>query len=545
MTGLLEILNATLRSDLWSGATVVVQIGFFALILRMLWLLFHPVQPRPSKNKRTGKRRAPAKRKKSNAPPAAFTLFTLGLAACFVLVLTVQARWTFFGGNRTEFVSFMQRHDKRSFNPAHHLRRGRLLDRNGVVLAESVASTKGAKRRYPLAGAACHVVGYADPFFGSVGLEDALNTALHGLAPGKDRWQNFGRDVLGGERAARGSDIATTLDAHLQLLAAQELGDRRGAVVALDPRNGDVLALVSTPVFDPHRLSEDTFRHNRSTSPILNRATQGRYPPGSTFKPLTALAGLRTGNSGSLHCPANGYTPVSSLRPIRDYGYYKAQEEGRSFSGYGTLSMRTALAKSSNTYFAQLGVNVGADEFLATLRQANFGKSLKIAAAPGNAIPLSSVALPALSDRDTYGLAQAGVGQGKVVVSPLHLALVTSAIANGGTLLRPRLTPSSSVKPVGRLCGPEQARQLGAMMRQVVTEGTGRRAASSPHTIAGKTGTAEHLGGKAHAWFIGFAPANDPRIAVCVLVEEGGFGSTVALPIARALIDRALDGGPR
>ena len=539
MQGLLDLLNAMLRSDLWSGASLFLQILFFALIFRMGWTLLRPEKAPKKKGKKKRPARKPARRK---APPAAFTLFTLGLGLCFVGVLLVQARWQFFGGNRTEFVAFMQRHDKRPFNPAHHLHRGRLLDRNGIVLAESTSSPSGAKRHYPLAGAACHIVGYDDPFFGSVGLERSLNTALHGLAPGKDRWQNLSRDVLGGERVARGSDIATTLDAHLQLLAAQRMGDRRGAVVALDPRNGAVLALVSTPVFDPHSLSEETFQRNSSASPILNRAIQGRYPPGSTFKPLTALAGLRTGNSGSLHCPANGYTPVSSLRPIRDYGYYKALKEGKTFRGYGTLSMSTALAKSSNTYFAQLGVNVEADGFRSTLKQAGFGRPFTIASDPGEPIYLAPVALPALSDRDTYGLAQAGVGQGKVVASPMHMAWVTAAIANGGTLWQPRLTPASPQRALGRLCSPQHADQLSRMMREVVTHGTGRRAASSPYPMAGKTGTAEHAGDTAHAWFIGFAPVDRPRIAVCVLVEEGGFGSSVALPIAQAVMEKALGG---
>jgi len=222
-------------------------------------------------------------------PKRSFRLFFIAPIVLFSGVLLYQATWQLTGLFRPQFLAFMQVYDRRQFNPAHRIRRGRILDHRGEVLAFSERQGERILRRYPYGAAFAHVVGYGDPKFGAAGLEAAANAYLNGAtADSLPAWGELGQQLLTRDRNPRGQDLRLTLDTELQRLAVQGLGGRQGAVVVLDPRDGAIRVLFSLPAFDPNRIDAALFRTGQPGTPLLNRATQGLYPPGSTFKILTA-----------------------------------------------------------------------------------------------------------------------------------------------------------------------------------------------------------------------------------------------------------------
>jgi len=466
------------------------------------------------------------------------------IALLFAAVLVYQATWQLTGLFRPQFVSFMQTYDRRQFNPAHLIQRGRILDRRGEVLAYSREYGEQVYRLYPYGPAFVHTVGYTHPKFGATGAEAAANNHLNGATPEKlEAWGELGRQLLTQGKRPRGQDLVLTLDTELQLTAIQGLGSRRGAVVLLRPDDGAVLALASTPSYDPNRLTPALFRNSTAGAPLINRATQGLYPPGSTFKVIVAALAIEAGFSGTLHCPANGYTTSSHYRKIRDHEYYSARRAGQAWKGFGNIRLDTALAKSSNVFFAQLGVQYGHDAFARNAERFLFGRQIRLYPGTDRTGAINTGRIPQIADSDLYGLAQASIGQGRVSVSPAHMATVAAAVANQGVAMQPRLMAANPPVALARYMQEETAQRLASMMRQVVTDGTGQAINIDTLAIAGKTGTAENPHGKAHSWFIGFAPAGHPALAVAVMVEQGGYGSLTAAPIARDLFLRAQDLG--
>lgn len=473
-------------------------------------------------------------------PDRSFRVLFALLTLLFVAVLLYQATWQLTGVLRPEFIAFMQLHDRRQFNPAHLIQRGRILDQRGEVLAYSRERDGRVERSYPFGPAFAHVVGYRDPRFGSAGIEAAANVYLNGGAlEDLAGWGELGRRILTQDKRLRGQDLRLTLDAELQQQAFQLLGDRRGAVVLLRPEDGAVRVLASAPSFEPGRVAPELFQAAGPDSPLLNRATQGLYPPGSTFKVVLAAQALNKGFKGTLHCPAEGFTTSSRYPRIRDHDFYTARDEGRTWKGYGNLDLTTAFTESSNVFFAQLGVLQGHESFLQTARDFYFDQTVPLYESPFGGWILHTGPLPLLKPSDQYGLAQMSIGQGRLVTTPAHLALIVAAVANGGLAMRPRLVESDPPEAFARFMSAATARRLAQMMRRVVTEGTGRGINTPDLAIAGKTGTAQNPSGPAHSWFIGFAPADAPALAVAVLVEHGGYGSRAAAPIARDLLLRA------
>ncbi len=517
------MLTALVDSGAWPLLRAGLHVGFFlliGLILKRLYDFRHLGHAGP--------------------PAAAFRALFFGLAALLGGVLLYQASWQLGGVLRPQFVQFMQLHDRRQFNPTHRLQRGRILDHQGVVLALSEEQEGRVARRYPYGPAFAHAVGYSEPRFGAAGIEAAASVQLNGGAPeGLGDWGRLGRQVLTQDKRPKGQDLVLTLDADLQQLAFELMGDRRGAVVALDPRSGAIRVLLSTPGFDPNRIGPPLFRGADPATPLLNRATQGLYPPGSTFKVVLAALALESGFSGTLPCPADGFTTSPRYPRIRDHEYYSARAEGRAWQGYGALDLQGAFVKSSNVFFAQLGVRYGRDAFYREAEQLYFNRRLTLFASPQGSWTVATGSVPDLESSDQYGLAQMSIGQGELVTTPLHLALIAAAVANGGLAMEPHLAANEAPRALARfLPGPSAAR-LTEMMRRVVTEGTGRAINTKQLAIAGKTGTAENPHGEAHSWFIGFAPAERPTLALAVLVEGGGWGSRAAAPIARDLWLRA------
>ncbi len=400
--------------------------------------------------------------------------------------------------------------------------RGRILDRNGQVLAETVTAANGERQRVYRAPGAVHVLGFDSAQVGASGVEGVRADALVGrTAPTlRSTWQDLLRERRNGE------DVRLTLDLRIQQAAEKALGSSPGAVVAIDPRTGDVLAMVSAPIFNPG-FSEEEWVALRSDpkAPLLNRATQGLYPPGSTFKTVTMAAALEaklTDPRAPVSCPEevfiNGVRITSRNEP----------------PGKRTQNASDAFAYSCNTFFAELGIKVGAD------RLRDMSRALGLT----EAVPFP---LPTVSGRlnttekfldSGAGLAASAFGQGELQFTPLHLALVTAAVANGGVVPRPRLFLDEPTQDWRRAMSPATAEALKAMMEHGVRDGWASTVAVSGVRVGGKTGSAEVAPtDDSHALFIAFAPVEDAEIAVAVVKEFAGSGSQQAGPIARAVID--------
>lgn len=441
----------------------------------------------------------------------------------------------FFGGLaywqvwRTDLASGA--HNPRALANFDDPHRGRILDREGNVLAVSLPS---GKRRYTDASVA-HAVGYLDARFGSQGAELVFNDALSGkAAPSFSAAVNaeFQRS------AVRGLDVRLTLDPIIQRAAATALGARRGAVIALDPRSGEVLAMVSVPTYDPGALATagDALASDPA-SPLLNRATQGLYPPGSTFKTVTASSLLEN----------NVITP-DTIVTCKDRVVIDGFPVSCSnvVQGPGTYPFKNAFAFSVNAIFAEQGVKLGWDRLLATATRFGFGSQLPFTLPTAK----TQVHSPGSAETKTL-LASTAFGQGEILTTPLQMAEIAAIIANGGVLLSPHLglATMDGNRVVEKLESPSSRRVLSAgvaqtvrdLMVAVIDNGQASGVAMQGVKIAGKTGTAEISNdGTSDAWFIAFAPADKPVIAVAVVVERGGRGGEVASPIAGQVIRAAL-----
>ncbi|KUK10052.1 MAG: Peptidoglycan glycosyltransferase [Clostridia bacterium 41_269] len=417
--------------------------------------------------------------------------------------------------------------------------RGTIYDRNGKVLAE----TRNGKRIYPLGRDAVHVIGFISRRYGRTGLERVYDQHLLGISK-ENELQSIINKLLG--RVQKGNDIVVTLDAALQEKASDLLGNRKGAVVALDPRTGDILVLASSPSFDPENLEEKatgtSTRYDLllkdNDSPLINRATQGAYPPGSTFKLVTG-GGMLTSD------PTSAYRSVNCRGEITVEGFTLPD-----IASHGITDFDKAIALSCNTFFATGGLELGAEKLYEAAEAFGItknpweGKVQEVPCRPGTLTPPNKMS--------KAQIASTAIGQGELLVSPLHMALVAAAVANDGIIMRPHLldrvqtqddgeiiikyTPEEWLEPIGQTA----ARILKRAMVKAVEEGTAARAAIPGITVAGKTGSAQNPSGAPHAWFVGFAPAEEPRIAVAVIIENGGAGGSAAAPIAREIMKMAL-----
>ncbi|MDD4238914.1 MAG: penicillin-binding transpeptidase domain-containing protein [Desulfotomaculaceae bacterium] len=442
------------------------------------------------------------------------------------------------------YLSYMQmfRGPALADNPYNHrfqeyeaqVRRGTIYDTKGVALARSDYSQNKSKRVYPAGQNTAQVVGYINELYGRSGLESAYDRNLLGME-GADRFRNLINKLLGREQL--GGDVTLTLDSALQRLAMDMLGGRRGAVVLLDPRTGAVRVMASSPSYDPNRLEDIWPQLLQDTQkPLINRATQGAYPPGSTFKIVTAAAALATDPSlaqKNFECP--GYLVVDG---------YKLNDT----AVHGEVDLTRAMAVSCNTTFAQLGVTAGADGFQRTV------KAFGLLQEPPVGIPARAGTMAAAGSLIPTELASSAIGQGKILVSPLQMALSAAAIANKGIIMQPYLvdtvkdslgtTVESQVARTWLTATtPEIALKIKEGMVSAVKNGTAQAAAVSGMQVAGKTGSAQNPQGQSHAWFIGFAPSDQPRLAVAVILENAGSGGTVAAPVAGSLLAAAVAAG--
>ena len=421
--------------------------------------------------------------------------------------------------------------------------RGLIVGGDGTVLARSdpVPDTPQAyARSYPEGPLFAHTVGYTTFLVGEIGLESAYATQL------RSRQDLTISDLLAGlfGRDLRPLNVQTTLQPVIQRAAYAALGNQRGAVVAIDPRTGAVLGYVTNPTFDPNTLlGSDAVQVRQRllddpAGPLLDRAGRQLYAPGSTFKTVIAATAIETGVAG----PETEFDDVLAFDlPGSDADISNA---GGGLCATGaSVTLQTAFTRSCNTVFADLAIRVGARPIQATAEPLGFGRSINF---PWQ-LALSHFPVDEL-DADPAALGQSGLGERDVRATPLVMAMVAATIANQGEVLQPRIvdqifdadgetTEVFAPRPTGRAMSSATAAVLAQMMERSVTDGTGTRAAVPGIRVAGKTGTAEGVTGP-QAWFIGFAPVDNPVIALAVLVEDGGgagesgTGGSVAAPIA-------------
>ncbi|MCL1909844.1 MAG: penicillin-binding transpeptidase domain-containing protein [Kiritimatiellaeota bacterium] len=458
--------------------------------------------------------------------------FTVALGA----IIAYQATWQLAGFTRREFVRFMERHDKRADNAVSNLIRGRVLDCEGRVLAESGRENR-TFRVYPYGAATAHIVGFRHPVEGLTGIENAMDAVISGYYDDQKKGlKEKGMLALKKERNI-GADVQLTIDAELQKFAAAAMFNEKtgmphkGAVVGIDPASGALRILLSSPSFDPNNFQR--ILNIDPDSPLLNRALHGKYPAGSTFKLATAALAVECGKAGVIDCPADGYKPPGATRPIRDHEFYSYEERGLKWHGFGALGLDDALAKSANTYFARVGVDCGTDAFNAFAEKLKFNERLTLAKTPFGSVTSQYGSLRRLGRGERRELSQISIGQGTMLATPLHLVLLTAAVANKGVMPAPRILADEEPAELSRVFKPETAARVKTAMRRVVTHGTGKAANIPEFAVYGKTGTAQNPGGGDHSWFVCFAaPPDRPPLVLAVLVENAGFGSATALPIA-------------
>ena len=435
--------------------------------------------------------------------------------------------------------------------------RGLIKDRDGRILASNKKDANGEYYRVYAGRAFSQVVGYASTIYGRAGLERAYDAELTGLAgdPVRDAFAKFGSERYDPK------DLTVSLAYDLQRAAVAALGKRRGAVVMLDPRTGEVLALASTPNYDASLIADPTTAREAfealqadPAQPLLPRATLGRYVPGSVFKIVTATAGL---GSGAI-TPSTTYPqqPGAEEDGLLVDGF-RVRDGHHPSTGSTPLDLADATEASCNIYYALTGLETGGADLVAYARRMGFGAALPFDLPTAVSQVTGGDGRQPGGFTDDVELANASYGQAETFVTPLQMALVASTIANDGELLGPRLVTSMTgsrsgtrtigPRSMGRVISTTDARAINTAMVQAVEGRLGREFTAGAKvpgvTTAGKSGTAELGGtGEPHAWFIGFAPADDPQIVIAVLVEQAGRGADVAAPIAGDLMTMYLRG---
>ncbi len=439
------------------------------------------------------------------------------------------------------FIVYSVSHEEELINNSYNSRqrilasedyRGTIRDRGGEALAITVVDEDGTeKREYPYQNLFAHTVGYSGK--GKTGLESKYNYYL--ISSNISDAAKVENQLAGKKNP--GNELYTTLDLKIQQAADRAMGIYKGAIVALEPKTGKVLAMVSKPDFDANTIAENwnSYLADDEKSVLLNRAAQGLYQPGSTFKIVTALEYLNQNDN--------------------DYTGYRFNCTGSSRFGeqtihcfhgmkHGGVDFQSSFAKSCNTSFANIGMSLDRTKFGMTASKLLFHQSLPFE------LP-SSISTIDLGEKTTdAALLQASIGQGRTSISPLHLAMITSAIANGGVMMKPYLAErivspdGSEVKAftpevVASIMTKEQADILTGLMRSVVTDGTGKKLSDADYQAVGKTGSAEYSDSTSdsHAWFTGFAPKDDPKIVVTVIIESAGSGGDYAVPMAKRVFD--------
>ena len=463
-------------------------------------------------------------------------------AVLFAVLVGFTSYWSVFDAESLDHNP----KNARSVIQEARVKRGTIRADDGTVLARSVpAGGKTFRRNYPQPTLFPHEVGYSFLTRGRAGLEQFYNDDLAGR---KGEFSSIINQLEG--RRQQGDDLRTTLDPKAQRVAENALGGRAGSVVAIEPSTGEVKVMVSVPGYDPNDV-DNTRRFRALTSsegrPLINRSIASTYPPGSTFKVVTAAAALDSGK----------FTPQSTLDGSNGKVFGGVPLNNFGGEDFGPVDLTFALTNSINTVWAQVGTTLGKKTMATYMKRFGFYKDPPIDLPRGERLasgeygPNGKLLDP---ESDKIDVARMAIGQDKLSVTPLQMAIVAATVANGGVLVKPhigdrfldsdgRTSKKITGRSGGRVMSKESADQLGQMMANVVSEGTGTAAALEGVNVAGKTGTAEinPATGVNQPWFIAFAPVDNPKIAIAVTVERSdGTGGEVAGPIAKQVLEALL-----
>jgi peptidoglycan glycosyltransferase len=459
----------------------------------------------------------------------------------FALLVAFTSRWTVFEASSLRNNAL----NRRGLREQARIPRGQITAADRTVLARSVKAADGLYRRtYPTGGLFAHAVGYSYIDIGQSATERYRNDYLTGT---RTTGLNSILDQLQGHQR-QGDDVLTTLDPKAQRVALNDLGTQPGAVVALDPSSGAIKVFASVPGYDPNTVDQPAAfaSLNRTNgSPLFDRVTQSGYPPGSTFKVVTAIAAIDSGAYTTLSF-VNGNSPkvISGVPLMNDFN-----------QSFGDITLTDALTHSINTVWAQVAVALGKPTMGRYMDRLGFNALPPIDLPPSELRASGEYRLGHLIPPTSplVDVGRMGIGQDRLNVTPLQMAMVAASVANGGVVVAPHITDrivdrdgrtvtAIGARAIDRAMSPQTAQEVGAMMSRVVQEGTGTAAALQGIEVAGKTGTAEIVPGQSvnQVWFIAFAPLVRPRIAIAVTVERSsGQGGTVAAPIAKDVL-RAL-----
>lgn len=410
--------------------------------------------------------------------------------------------------------------------------RGSILAADGTVLAETILKADGTEiRQYPFFEKFSHVVGFSTQ--GKTGIEAQANYYL--INSNVSLATKIANDIA--EKKNPGDNVYTTLDVDLQETAYKALDTYKGAIIVTEPSTGKILAMVSKPDFDPNVIAEiwEKLLNDKESSVLLNRATQGLYPPGSTFKIITALEYIRENPEDWQNY---GYSCSGS--------YKNGQNRISCYHGisHGKVDFEKSFAKSCNASFANIGMELNVSSFADLLDTLYFNKSLPVK------FNYAMSKINVSEEISTAERMQTAIGQGTIQMTPLHLNMITAAVANGGLMMKPYLVDrvvtaeGGTVKTFapascGQVMSQEEAQILTQLMTAVVEKGTATSLSGLSYTAAGKTGSAEYnnVKGDSHAWFTGFAPADNPQICVTVILEGAGSGGDYAVPMAKRVFN--------
>lgn len=445
------------------------------------------------------------------------------LIAISLLFLALVTYLLWFNMFRAKDV-YTNSYNKRQWESEQQVQRGEIYSQDGVLLAETEIDGDARIRKYPKGRLYSHIIGYCSQVYGKTQLEMSHDDDLIGK----------GTISLTLNEIKHGNNLNLTINDELQEYAYEQLDGRDGAIVAMEPTTGQILAMVSLPDFNPETIEKDwPSMMEDENSPFLARATQGLYPPGSTYKIVTA---------------AGVYDNGMTTETFDDEGLFKKDDVtvyNYNKESFGKLDIKTAFEVSSNYVFCTLGYEMGADAVKAEAEKFGVNKSFDFD------IPVSQSQIQYKKMTDLDG-ALVSIGQGGLVMTPLHVAMMASAVANNGKMMKPYLVetvttengtvigqtkPSVLYDSIGTAC----ADYIEDMMIGVVEDGTGTGAQISGITVAGKTGTAENETDKDHAWFVGYAPVENPTICVAVVLENAvTSGGKSAVPIAKNIIRKFL-----
>ena len=460
-------------------------------------------------------------------------------------------------------IFYGEEYTKSAYNPRYYeldrtVIRGSVYDRNGTELAysekvsEEIVETVDGQdvkktiekiaRRYPYDNLYSHVIGYVTPDYSSRTLiENEFNSELLE----SDAFSKISDQLKTGEK--RGSDIYLTIDHELQQYAYEVMGNHKGAIVALNPKTGEVLAMVSKPDFNPNH---DKLNINSlEDTALFSRAIQMPYPPGSTYKIVTSACAIENGYADETYNDTNGVYVIESSDG-NDNNSYKCQNVNK--YAYGSTTLRRGFEVSSNVYFSYLGDVLGTEPIQNTAKKFLLGRDIRKAI--GFELPIAKSSFQS-GDMTRAERAMSSIGQGKTEMTPMHMALVACAVANDGVIPKAHIVSAVGKSDViangeeQRVMKSSTANELKDMMFSVVETGTGTAARVNGVKVCGKTGTSENSvtakGGanssKTHALFVGFAPYDDPEIAICVVLEYAGFGGSVAAPVAGKVLAKYFE----